>query len=233
MKPLFQPLRGTSSLPVCSCISPVKADGKEPLKKGLFLGGGSLLSWALLILGGPLAPVRAEPPPSSEPPLPGVAMPLPGAVYGPIGESAMAQPSYGNAPAFEASQPASRILLSLGERRLYLYRGDMLVSSYPVAVGAVETPTPQGQFTVSNMVVNPVWQSPWTGEVHEPGANSALGLRWIEFAEGETGVFGFHGTPTVESIGQAASNGCVRMRNEDVVALFAQVSVGTPVVVQP
>ena len=128
-----------------------------------------------------------------------------------------------------ASAQENRIVLSLRSRRVYLYRGDMLLSSYPVAVGTDETPTPQGEFAVSKMVVNPVWQSPWTGEIHEPGPNSALGVRWIEFTSNTNGAFGFHGTPTVESIGQAASNGCVRMFNDDVVALFSQVSVGTPV----
>lgn len=127
----------------------------------------------------------------------------------------------------------NRLVLSLRSRRVYLYQGEILLSSYPVAIGTSETPTPQGEFTVSKMVENPVWQSPWTGEVHEPGPNSALGLRWIEFASTEDGSFGFHGTPTVDSIGYAASNGCVRMYNEDVVALFAQVSVGTPVSVLP
>lgn len=135
--------------------------------------------------------------------------------------------------AVDAQTQNNRLVLSLRSRRVYLYRGRMLVSSYPVAIGTSETPTPQGEFTVSKMVENPVWQSPWTGEVHEPGADSALGLRWIEFASTEAGSFGFHGTPTVESIGHAASNGCVRMYNEDVVALFAQVSVGTPVTVEP
>ncbi|MEL7141346.1 MAG: L,D-transpeptidase [Cyanobacteria bacterium J06643_4] len=130
-----------------------------------------------------------------------------------------------------AATEDNRLVLSLRSRRVYLYQGEMLISSYPVAVGTAETPTPQGEFSVSKMVVDPVWQSPWTGEVHEPGPNSALGLRWIEFASTEAGSFGFHGTPTVESIGHAASNGCVRMYNEDVVALFSQVSVGTPVLV--
>ena len=125
------------------------------------------------------------------------------------------------------------VVLRLQERRVYLYSGDMLVSSYPVAVGTDETPTPQGEFIVGNMVVDPVWQSPWTGEVHEPGPDSALGVRWIGFADSEAGAFGFHGTPTLDSIGQAASNGCVRMRNEDVTALFAQVNIGTPVIVEP
>lgn len=137
-----------------------------------------------------------------------------------------------DAPA-EVQAANSRLVLSLRSRRVYLYRGRMLISSYPVAIGTDETPTPQGEFTVSKMVENPVWQSPWTGEIHAPGPNSALGLRWIEFASTEAGSFGFHGTPTIESIGQAASNGCVRMYNEDVVALFSQVSVGTPVLIEP
>jgi len=127
----------------------------------------------------------------------------------------------------------NRLVLSLRSRTVYLYQGDVLLSSYPVAVGTAATPTPQGEFTVSKMVENPIWQSPWTGEIHEPGPNSALGLRWIEFTSTDAGAFGFHGTPTVDSIGYAASNGCVRMYNEDVVALFSQVRVGTPVSILP
>ncbi len=127
----------------------------------------------------------------------------------------------------------TRIVLSIRDRTVSLFSGDILINSYPVAVGTDETPTPTGQFTVSQMIVEPVWQSPWTGEFHAPGPNSALGLRWIGFSTTSSGSFGFHGTPTLNSIGKAASNGCVRMRNEDVVALFEQVDVGTPVTVLP
>jgi len=83
------------------------------------------------------------------------------------------------------------------------------------------------------MIENPVWQSPWTGEVFAPGANSALGLRWIGFTELSNGIIGFHGTPTVSSIGRAASNGCVRLRNEDVLALYSHVRMGMTVIVEP
>ena len=127
----------------------------------------------------------------------------------------------------------TRIVLNLSERRVFLYEGETVASSYPVAVGAANTPTPQGQFAVSQMVIEPIWQNPWTGELHEPGPNTALGLRWIGFTTTEAGSFGFHGTPTLDSIGQAVSNGCVRMRNDDIVALFSQVRIGTPVEVQP
>ncbi|WP_084606987.1 L,D-transpeptidase [Leptolyngbya iicbica] len=128
---------------------------------------------------------------------------------------------------------ADRIILKLGERRVYVYDGDRVLDSYPVAIGAPGTPTPTGQFEIFQMIENPVWQSPWTGEVFAPGANSALGLRWIGFAEMSNGIIGFHGTPTVSSIGRAASNGCVRLRNEDVLALYSHVRMGMTVVVEP
>jgi lipoprotein-anchoring transpeptidase ErfK/SrfK len=132
-----------------------------------------------------------------------------------------------------ASPRATRIVLRLGERRVYVYDDELVLDSYPVAIGAPGTPTPTGQFEVFQMVVDPVWQSPWTGQVFAPGANSALGLRWIGFAELPGGIIGFHGTPTVSSIGKAASNGCVRLTNEDVLALYEHVRMGMIVVVEP
>jgi len=132
-----------------------------------------------------------------------------------------------------ASPRATRIVLRLGERRVYVYDDELVLDSYPVAVGAPGTPTPTGQFEVFQMVVDPVWQSPWTGQVFAPGANSALGLRWIGFAELPSGIIGFHGTPTISSIGKAASNGCVRLTNEDVLALYEHVRMGMVVIVEP
>ncbi|WP_225907469.1 L,D-transpeptidase [Leptolyngbya sp. BL0902] len=130
-------------------------------------------------------------------------------------------------------QGATHLVLRLGERRVYVYGGETVLDSYPVAIGAPATPTPVGEYQIFQMIVDPIWQSPWTGEIHEPGPNSALGLRWIGFLTLDNGIIGFHGTPTVSSIGQAASNGCVRLRNEDVVALFDQVHMGMSVIVTP
>ena len=127
---------------------------------------------------------------------------------------------------------ADRLVLRLGERRVYVYDDERVLESFPVAIGAPGTPTPLGEFEIFQMIVDPVWQSPWTGEVFAPGANSALGLRWIGFATMTNGIIGFHGTPTVSSIGQAASNGCVRLRNEDVLALYEHVRLGMTVVVE-
>ena len=126
-----------------------------------------------------------------------------------------------------------RLVLRLGKRRVFVYEGDREVASYPVAIGKSGTPTPTGEFKVFQLIENPVWQSPWTGRITEPGPDSALGLRWIGFAEMSNGIIGFHGTPTVNSIGRAASNGCVRMYNRDVLELFDRVEMGTPVTVEP
>jgi lipoprotein-anchoring transpeptidase ErfK/SrfK len=130
-------------------------------------------------------------------------------------------------------EETTHVVLKLGQRRVYLYQGDRVLASYPVAIGRSDTPTPTGEFQVFQMIENPSWQNPWTGEVRSPGADSALGLRWIGFSRMPNGIIGFHGTPTLSSIGRAASNGCVRMRNEDVIALFNQVEMGTRVIVEP
>ncbi|HEY6555505.1 MAG TPA: L,D-transpeptidase, partial [Vicinamibacteria bacterium] len=41
--------------------------------------------------------------------------------------------------------------------------------------------------------------------------------------------YALHGTNRPETIGRAVSHGCVRLRNEDIVKLYAMVPVGTPV----
>lgn len=41
-----------------------------------------------------------------------------------------------------------------------------------------------------------------------------------------------HGTPDTEPMGQPLSHGCIRMRNADVIALFEQVPVYTPVLIR-
>ncbi|MEY2500799.1 MAG: hypothetical protein QOI07_1133 [Verrucomicrobiota bacterium] len=42
-----------------------------------------------------------------------------------------------------------------------------------------------------------------------------------------------HGTNHEEDLGSPASHGCVRMKNEDVIELFDQVTEGTPVEIRP
>ena len=41
-----------------------------------------------------------------------------------------------------------------------------------------------------------------------------------------------HGTPDTTPMGQPGSHGCIRMRNQDVVALADWVQVGTPILIE-
>ncbi len=40
-----------------------------------------------------------------------------------------------------------------------------------------------------------------------------------------------HGTPDSEPMGEPASHGCIRMRNDELVELFGRVEIGTPVLI--
>jgi L,D-transpeptidase ErfK/SrfK len=124
-----------------------------------------------------------------------------------------------------------RLVLRVGERRVYVYRGDEVQASYPVAVGKSGWETPTGDFEVLGMLQNPGWTNPFTGEVVAPGPQNPLGERWIAFWTDGRNFVGFHGTPNRESVGRAASHGCVRMYNEDIRELFELVQVGTSVTV--
>lgn len=55
--------------------------------------------------------------------------------------------------------------------------------------------------------------------------DGVLGTHRLDLGDG----YGLHGTNEPNSIGRAASHGCVRLRNEDIAYLFAMVDVGTPV----
>ena len=126
-----------------------------------------------------------------------------------------------------------RLELRLGERKVYVFKDNEVIASYPVAIGRAGWETPIGDFVVRDMIENPGWENFKTGEVMPPGEDNPLGVRWISFWTDGVNEIGFHGTPNEELIGQAVSHGCVRMRNQDVMALFSKVSIGTPVVVKP
>lgn len=109
-----------------------------------------------------------------------------------------------------APSPVS-ITVSIRGKTLSLYRQGSFVKAYPVATGKPATPTPVGTFTIVNKQVDP---------------GGPFGTRWMGLSEPH---YGIHGTNNPASIGTDASNGCVRMNNNDVNELFNQVPVGTVV----
>jgi lipoprotein-anchoring transpeptidase ErfK/SrfK len=129
------------------------------------------------------------------------------------------------------------IVVDLSQLRLYLYSGDRLVKSYPVATGQPAWPTPTGTYAIITMTKDPTWLPPnsdWAKNATPipPGSENPLGTRWM--GTSAPGV-GMHGVPPSEdwTIGTYASHGCIRMHNWDAVDLFSRVSLGMPVIIQP
>ena len=125
----------------------------------------------------------------------------------------------------EVLSPA--IVINIPSRMLELYSGNTLIREYPVAVGKASTPSPIGQFNIIDKEINPTWIPEGLGYTVLSGPNNPLGYRWIGFFD----LFGIHGNNAPWSIGQAVSNGCIRMREEDVEEVFDVVKYGTPVTV--
>ncbi|MEO0406908.1 MAG: L,D-transpeptidase [Cyanobacteria bacterium P01_A01_bin.135] len=136
-------------------------------------------------------------------------------------------------PLFPEAKQQMQLVLRLSDRRVYLYRGETVEVSYPVAVGKAGWETPVGSYEVMTMIENPSWENPFTGDVIPAGPNNPLGQRWIGFWTDGNNFIGFHGTPNEGSVGRAASHGCVRMYNRDIQELFTLVAVGMPVTVEP
>jgi lipoprotein-anchoring transpeptidase ErfK/SrfK len=115
--------------------------------------------------------------------------------------------------------------------QLRLWQGLELAQTYPIAVGAVGWETPAGVYNIENMAVDPAWSVPeWggslAGQVIPGGApNNPLKERWMGIYDGA----GIHGTDDIGSLGTAASHGCIRMAIPDVIELYDQVDVGTPI----
>lgn len=130
------------------------------------------------------------------------------------------------------SQKNIRLVLKLKQRKLYVYQGESLLNTYPVAVGKAKWETPTGNFKVIDMIENPGWTNFKTGKQIPPGPNNPLGERWIAFWTDGNDYIGFHGTPDRSSVGEAISHGCVRMYNEHVKELYELVNIGTVVIVQ-
>jgi hypothetical protein len=117
-----------------------------------------------------------------------------------------------------------KVVVSVAHRKLAVVENGHVRKIYPIAVGAVASPSPSGVFEIKNRLVQPTYYHP--GRVIPAGADNPLGTRWIGLsAKG----YGIHGTNIESSIGKAASHGCIRMHREDLEELFADVEVGDEV----
>jgi hypothetical protein len=103
---------------------------------------------------------------------------------------------------------------NLTTKTLTVTRGDGLVKSYVVSDGKDAHPTPGGTFAIRKIVWNPAWVPPdakWAKgkQAKQPGhPDNPMKLVKLFFREPD---YYIHGTEAVESLGQAASHGCLRM----------------------
>lgn len=142
--------------------------------------------------------------------------------------------------AFSPTYPAGTIIIKQSERRLYFTTGAGTAVRYPIAIGRAGRAW-QGSTFVQGKFVSPAWTAPWVvlrdhpnlsrvipgGSPRNPMGAAAITLNLSEVA--------IHGTSASmrRSVGTAASYGCIRMYNEDVVDLYHRVEFGTPVVAIP
>jgi hypothetical protein len=131
-----------------------------------------------------------------------------------------------------ASKYPSYLTLDRGSFTLRLWKDLKLTQTYTVAVGQEGLETPEGLYEIQEKEENPTWNVPesdWAGSLAgqsiPPGPSNPIKARWMGIYEGA----GIHGTEEIESLGSAASHGCVRMAIADVEELYDQVEVGTPI----
>jgi lipoprotein-anchoring transpeptidase ErfK/SrfK len=121
------------------------------------------------------------------------------------------------APARSTHETVS-LSASLGARTLTVTGGNGDVKTYAIAVGSDRHRTPLGNFTIRKIVWNPSWVPPdakWAQgkKAADPGhPDNPMRLVKIFFREPD---YYIHGTEAVESLGLAASHGCLRMDPND------------------
>lgn len=137
---------------------------------------------------------------------------------------------------FSSKYEPRQIIVSFGDRRLYWIhrRGEAI--SYPIAIPREQSRW-SGVTSVSDKRVNPAW-TPTPTMLKEnprlpswvPGGHpmNPLGVRALYLG---ASTYRIHGTDAPWTIGTAASKGCIRMYNEDVLDLYPRVPVGTRVTV--
>ncbi|MBM6617370.1 L,D-transpeptidase [Bacillus suaedaesalsae] len=109
----------------------------------------------------------------------------------------------------------------------YINHGE-LKSIYDVATGYTDELTPEGEFTIVVKAVNPYYRKK---NIEGGTKDNPLGTRWMGFdAEGTDGrIYGIHGNNNAMSIGHYVTQGCVRLRNNEIEQLFNEIPLGTKI----
>jgi len=138
--------------------------------------------------------------------------------------------------------PAYHIVIHKREFSLVLFRGNEAVKRYVVCVGKNsgnkarrgDMRTPEGEFVISQIQNSSYWVHDFKdGKGSIAGAYGPWFLRLKAVSGTNWKGIGIHGTHDPASIGTQASEGCVRMKNEDLNELKRSVRIGLPVTILP
>ncbi len=155
--------------------------------------------------------------------------------------SPASSPAAGGAAADAPASDVSKMMIhvSVADAYLEVHDGDKIVAGFPITPGSTAIPSPKGEWKIVSKALLPIFR--WdksmlmTGKrsndfrIIPPGPNNPVGIAWI--ALNKEGI-GLHGTNDPETIGRAASHGCIRLANWDEFKLFGMVQKGEKVVIE-
>lgn len=120
--------------------------------------------------------------------------------------------------------------VNLSQTRIRVRRGRRTLRTIPIAIGAAGTSTPPGRFQVTDKLPASRFPAGPYGCCIVP-----LSARQPNLPEDWAGGdrIAIHGTTRPETIGRAASNGCLRASDPDLRGLMRDVPVGAPVFIRP
>ncbi|MGH9281145.1 MAG: L,D-transpeptidase [Acidimicrobiales bacterium] len=122
-------------------------------------------------------------------------------------------------------QVNQRIEIDIAARQLTVYDTKGKLFDAPVAPGLSSAPTPTGSFFVDGVVALSDTSGPYGAYQISVAAFSNVHYSF----GGGNGQIAIHGTNNPALIGSPASNGCVRMTNEDISQVTTMVPLGAPV----
>lgn len=182
------------------------------------------------------------PAPSSadEAPTPAAAPVTAAAAEPTVAEPASAPPT---PPPPTAVSTGTSILIKKSAFRLYLLADGDVVNSWPIALGKNEgqkrvsgdMKTPNGSFPIDEVLDSSYWTHDFhdgKGEIEGAYGPYFISLDTSALSGGAWDGIGIHGTHDPASIGTHASEGCIRMHNNDLLTLKNQISVGTQVTIE-
>jgi lipoprotein-anchoring transpeptidase ErfK/SrfK len=145
--------------------------------------------------------------------------------------------------AYGAPYRTGTVVVNIRERRLYLVQSGGRALRYAVGVGRAEVRNFHGSAVIGRKEPWPSWTPTANMMRAMPqyrayagcmpgGLENPLGARALYlYRDGEDTYFRLHGTNEPDTIGTAASSGCIRLVNQDIIDLYNRVPVGAPVVV--